>query len=85
MQLYKMKSMVTNKVSVGGRKLDRQAELRNRNEALSLCKDSGQDSQQQKDTNNEPYKINKDLGRLSSKRQYSQLSLIHISEPTRPY
>lgn len=43
-QLHKMKSMVTNKVSVGGRKLDRQAVLRNRNEALSLCKDSVHES-----------------------------------------
>ena len=67
-----MKSIMTNKVSVGGRKLDRQAELRNRNEELSLCKDSVLDSQQQRDSNNEPYNINKDLGHLSSQRQYSQ-------------
>lgn len=71
MQLYKMKSIMTNKVSVGGRKLGRQAELRNRREDLSLCKDSVQDSQLQKDINSEPYKINKDIG-LSSKRQQSQ-------------
>jgi len=71
-QLNKMKSIMTNKFSVGCRKLGRQTKLRNHNEDLSLCKDSAQDSQQQRDINNEPDKINKDLNKLGSQRQLSQ-------------